>query len=75
MTPLHLAAESNRIKMIECLLDQGADINIQDDNEVTLHTNAVDYFELTGRCCIIIHFLCCLKIRFSVSKARFLTCN
>ena len=51
MTPLHLAAESNRIKMLECLLDQGADINIQDDNEVTLRTNAVDYSELTGRCC------------------------
>ena len=34
MTPLHLAAESNRIKMVECLLEQGVDINIQDDNEV-----------------------------------------
>ena len=34
MTPLHLAAKSNRIEMLECLLDQGADINIQDDNEV-----------------------------------------
>ena len=53
MTPLHLAAESNHIKMVECLLDQGADINFQDDNEVILHINAVDYFELTGRCCII----------------------
>ena len=39
MTPLHLAAESNRIKMVECLLGQGADINLQDDNEVILHTN------------------------------------
>jgi len=34
MTPLHLAALG--IKMVECLLDQGADINIQDDNEVFL---------------------------------------
>ena len=50
MTPLHLAVESNHIKMVECLLDQGADINIQDDNQVILHTNAVEYFELDVRC-------------------------
>ena len=50
MTPLHLAVESNRIKMIECLLDQGADINFQDDIEVSLYTNAIDYFDLAGRC-------------------------
>ena len=50
MTPLHLAVESNHIKMVECFLDQGADINVQDDNEVILHTNAVEYFELAGRC-------------------------
>ena len=50
MTPLHLAAESNHIKIVECLLDQGAaDINIQDDNQVILHTNAADYSELAGR--------------------------
>ena len=41
MTPLHLAVESNRIETVECLVDQGADINFQDDNEVILHTNAV----------------------------------
>ena len=51
MTPLHLAVESNRIRMVKCFFDQGADINLQDDNEVILHTNAVDYFELAGRCC------------------------
>ena len=50
VTPLHLAVQSNSTKMVECLFDQGADINIQDDNEVILHTNAVDYFELAGRC-------------------------
>ena len=50
MTPLHLAVESNHIKMVECLLDQGADINVLDENEVILHTNAVEYFELAGRC-------------------------
>ena len=53
MTPLHLAVESNSIKMVKCLLDQeAADINIQDDNEVILYTDAEDYFELAGRCCI-----------------------
>ena len=51
MTPLHMAVERNRIKMVECFLDQQADINLQDDNEVILHTNAVDYFELAARCC------------------------
>ena len=51
MTPLHLAVENNRTKMVECLLDQGADFNLQDENEVILHTNAVQYFELAGRCC------------------------
>ena len=50
MTPLHLAVESNRFKMVECLLDQGADIDLQDDKEVILHTNAVDYLQLAGRC-------------------------
>ena len=49
---MHLAVESNRIKMVQCLLDQGADFDLQDDNEVILHTNAVDYFELAGRCYI-----------------------
>ena len=61
MTPLHLVAESNHIKMVECLLDQGAaDINIQNDNQVILHTNAVDYFELAGRCCP----LCLFSLQF-----------
>ena len=36
MTPLHLAVESNHVKMVKCLLDQGADINIQDDKEVRM---------------------------------------
>ena len=42
MTPLHSAGESNDVKMVKCLLDQAADIiNLQDKNEVILHTNAV----------------------------------
>ena len=49
MTPLHLAAESGRIKMVNCLFDQGAEVNIQDDNSVSL---LADYFELDGKCCI-----------------------
>ena len=41
MAPLHLAVKSNRIKMVKFFLDQDADINIQDDNEVIiLHTDA-----------------------------------
>ena len=41
MAPLHLAVGSNRIKMVKCLLDHEAVINIQDDNEVIiLHTDA-----------------------------------
>ena len=34
MTPLHLAAESGHIKILRYLVDQEADINIQDDNGV-----------------------------------------
>ena len=41
MTTLHLAVESNDVRMVKCLLDQAADINFQDKNEVILHTNAV----------------------------------
>ena len=52
MTPLHLAAESNHMKIVEYLLDQGANINLQDDNEVILHTIAGDYFQLADRCYI-----------------------
>ena len=79
MTPLHLAVEKNHTKIVECLLDQGADFNLQDKNEVILHTYEVEYFQLAGRCCIywlFFTFLCCLEIGFSVIKlykARF--CN
>ena len=37
MTPLHLAAESGRIKILKYLADKGADINHQDDNGVIIH--------------------------------------
>ena len=34
VTPLHLAAEGARIKMLKSLVDQKADINVQDHNKV-----------------------------------------
>ena len=36
MTPLHLAAERARVKVIEYLVDKEADINIQDLNGVNI---------------------------------------
>ena len=36
MTPLHLAAESGRIKILGCFIEQRAYINIQDDNGVII---------------------------------------
>ena len=40
MTPLHLAAESDSIIILNYLCDKGADINIQDNDGVCL--NAVN---------------------------------
>ena len=37
MTPLHLAAESGRVKVVNYLCDKGADTNIQDDDGVNLN--------------------------------------
>ena len=34
ITPLHLAAEGARVRTVEYLVDEGADINIQDDKGV-----------------------------------------
>ena len=34
MTPLHMAAESARVNIVEHLVKEGADINIQDTNKV-----------------------------------------
>ena len=65
MSTLHLAAESGRIEMVNCLLDQGADINIQDDNSVSL---LADHFELDGRCCIHCSFSKLFEIRVSTFK-------
>ena len=47
MTPLHLAAERGRYKtIIVYLVDQGADVDIKDDNKV--HTDS-SCFELLMR--------------------------
>ena len=37
MTPLHLGAESGRIRILNHLCDEGADINIQDNYGVNLN--------------------------------------
>ena len=36
MTPLHVAAESAYVRVVEYLVDKGADINIKGQNEVLL---------------------------------------
>jgi len=69
MTPLHLAVQSNRTKMVESLLDQGADFNLQDENKVILHTYEVDYFQLAGRCCIY----CLVLIFFLLFRNKILS--
>ena len=45
MTPLHLAAESDRIKMVNYLVEQRADVNIQDHNGVIIfgHTMSLSF--------------------------------
>ena len=65
MTPFHLSAESGHIKIVNCLYDQRADINIQDDNGVI----TVDY---SGRIKLMMMFglaslpdKCCTCITFS----------
>ena len=55
MTPLHVAAEKARIGTLKYLIDQNAEVNFQDQNEVnipytvckycntTLHTDLIQY--------------------------------
>ena len=37
-----MAAEGARIKMMQCLIDQGADVNIQDHNKVNSHNENLE---------------------------------
>ena len=37
MTPLHVAAEKGRIKIVEYFVKERADVNIQDCNGVSIH--------------------------------------
>ena len=37
MTPLHVAAKSARFQVVECLVDQGADINTKDSDVVSIY--------------------------------------
>ena len=36
MTPLHVAAKSARFKVVECLVDEGANISTTDNDEVSI---------------------------------------
>ena len=40
MTPLHLAAKGGYSKVVNYLLDQGADVNIKDHNGVNYFNNS-----------------------------------
>ena len=37
-TPLYMAAEGGHEEMVRCLVDEGADINIKDENGVSICT-------------------------------------
>ena len=39
MTPLHLAAESGHVKVVNYFCDEGADINSQDNDGVILNAD------------------------------------
>ena len=54
MTPLHLAAEGAHIKIVEYLVDQNANINIQDDNGVNTLDHA--YISFYVQQWLIVHY-------------------
>ena len=39
MTPLHVAAERGFVKIVDYLVSKGADIDIKDENGVTICSN------------------------------------
>ena len=66
MTPLHLAAEGRRIKVVKHLVEQGADINIQDDNGVII----CDHIHTSAEYLIGFHPHRCLQVRAYLGIAR-----
>ena len=58
MTPLHLAAESGHIKIVNYLCDEGADINVQDIDGVNLNAcrlaDLVSISSFSGKCSIAV---------------------
>ena len=44
MTPLHLAAESGHIKVVNYLCDEGADVKIRDNDGVNLNAGRLAYW-------------------------------
>ena len=48
MTPLHLAAKSGHIKLLNYLVEQGADTNIQDDNGVSICDHIFDHLYINA---------------------------
>ena len=61
MTPLHLAAESGRIKILNYLVDKGADINIQDDHGVIIGASLRE-LHTSGTVCVCVSMLSCMLV-------------
>ena len=61
MTPLHLAAESGHAKIVKYLCDEGADINIQDNDGVNLNAGKLADWVLISLISRQV-LNCCLKI-------------
>ena len=70
MTPLHLAAESGRIKILNYLVDKGADINIQDDNGVIIGVSLRE-LHTSGTVCVYLCLLACLRPYTIILKYAF----
>jgi len=69
MTPLHLAAESGHIKIVNYLCDEGAATKLQDNDGVNL--NACRLADLVSISLIFRKVLnCCLKISLSAFKLQ-----
>ena len=89
MTPLHLAAESGHIKKVNYLCDEGADINIQDNDGVNLNAgidqlieselaqfenNNLSIFKDHGNCLLHVLQLCLRRISTTKVPSKVETC-